>query len=118
MVLEFLIVFVCSVLSLFYGGYTIKKILEEPQGSDRMVEIASAIQEGAQAYLNRQYFTISIVGIVIAILLFYLMDNHFIYFIYFFFLYIKTFYVFNNINTNCFLIIEKFFSYFFGIFKI
>jgi K(+)-stimulated pyrophosphate-energized sodium pump len=78
MVLEFLIVFVCSVLSLFYGGYTIKKILEEPQGSDRMVEIASAIQEGAQAYLNRQYFTISIVGIVIAILLFYLMDNHFV----------------------------------------
>ena len=70
MVLEFLIVFVCSVLSLLYGGYTIKKILEEPQGSDRMVEIASAIQEGAQAYLNRQYFTISIVGIVIAILLF------------------------------------------------
>ena len=78
MVLEFLIVFVCSVLSLLYGGYTIKKILEEPQGSDRMVEIASAIQEGAQAYLNRQYFTISIVGIVIAILLFYLMDNHFV----------------------------------------
>ena len=55
-----------------------KKILEEPQGSDRMKEIASAIQEGAQAYLNRQYFTISIVGIVIAILLFYLMDNHFV----------------------------------------
>ena len=78
MVLEFLIVFVCSVLSLLYGGYTIKKILEEPQGSDRMVEIASAIQEGAQAYLNRQYFTISIVGLVIAILLFYLMDNHFV----------------------------------------
>ncbi len=78
MVVEFLIVFVCSVLSLLYGGYTIKKILEEPQGSDRMIEIASAIQEGAQAYLNRQYFTISIVGIVIAILLFYLMDNHFV----------------------------------------
>ena len=78
MVLEFLIVFICSVLSLLYGGYTIKNILEEPQGSDRMVEIASAIQEGAQAYLNRQYFTISIVGIVITILLFYLMDNYFV----------------------------------------
>ena len=78
MVLEFLIVFICSVLSLLYGGYTIKKILEEPQGSDRMIEIASAIQEGAQAYLNRQYFTISIVGVLIAILLFYLMDNQFV----------------------------------------
>ena len=78
MSLEFFIVFICSILSLLYGGFTIKKILEEPQGSDRMKEIASAIQEGAQAYLNRQYLTISIVGIVIAILLFYLMENSFV----------------------------------------
>jgi len=78
MSVEFFIVFICSILSLLYGGLTIKKILEEPQGSDRMKEIASAIQEGAQAYLNRQYITISIVGVLIAVILFYLMENPFV----------------------------------------
>jgi len=78
MSLEYLIVFVCSLLSLIYGGYTINQILQAPDGSDRMKEIAFAIQEGAQAYLNRQYITISIVGILIAILLFYLMENTFV----------------------------------------
>ena len=78
MSVEFFIVFICSILSLLYGGFTIKKILEEPQGSDRMKEIASAIQEGAQAYLNRQYLTISVVGVLIAIILFYLMENSFV----------------------------------------
>ena len=48
MSVEFFIVFICSILSLLYGGFTIKKILEEPQGSDKMKEIASAIQEGAR----------------------------------------------------------------------
>ena len=78
MSLEYLIVFVCSLLSLIYGGYTINQILQAPEGSDKMKEIALAIQEGAQAYLNRQYITISIVGILIAILLFYLMENTFV----------------------------------------
>ncbi len=78
MFLEFFIVFLCSILSLVYGGYTINKILKCPEGSDKMKEIALAIQEGAQAYLNRQYITISLVGILIAILLFYLMENHFV----------------------------------------
>ena len=78
MSLEYLIVFICSLLSLIYGGYTINQILQAPEGSDRMKEIAFAIQEGAQAYLNRQYITISIVGILIAILLFYLMENTFV----------------------------------------
>ncbi len=78
MSVEFFIVFICSILSLLYGGFTIKKILEEPQGSERMKEIASAIQEGAQAYLNRQYLTISVVGILIALILFYLMENPFV----------------------------------------
>ena len=78
MSLEYLIVFICSLLSLVYGGYTINQILQAPDGSDRMKEIAFAIQEGAQAYLNRQYITISIVGILIAILLFYLMENTFV----------------------------------------
>ena len=78
MSLEYLIVFICSLLSLIYGGYTINQILQAPDGSDKMKEIALAIQEGAQAYLNRQYITISIVGILIAILLFYLMENTFV----------------------------------------
>ena len=78
MTLEFFIVFFCSILSLIYGGYTINKILQASDGSEKMKEIALAIQEGAQAYLNRQYITISLVGVLIAILLFYMMDNHFV----------------------------------------
>ena len=78
MILEFSIILLCSILSLVYGAVTIRQILSEPQGSDRMIEIASAIQEGAQAYLNRQYITISIVGIFITILLFYLIHNPFV----------------------------------------
>ena len=78
MTLEFSIILFCSLLSLVYGAVTIRQILSEPQGSDRMIEIASAIQEGAQAYLNRQYITISIVGLLITILLFYLIHNPFV----------------------------------------
>ena len=78
MTLEFSIILICSLLSLIYGAVTIRQILAEPQGSDRMIEIASAIQEGAQAYLNRQYITISIVGILITILLFYLIHNPYV----------------------------------------
>ena len=78
MILEFSIILLCSILSLVYGAVTIRQILSEPQGSDRMIEIASAIQEGAQAYLNRQYITISIVGLLITILLFYLIHNPYV----------------------------------------
>ena len=78
MTLEFSIILFCSLLSLVYGAVTIRQILLEPQGSDRMIEIASAIQEGAQAYLNRQYITISIVGLLITLLLFYLIHNPFV----------------------------------------
>ena len=78
MILEFSIILICSLLSLIYGAVTIRQILSEPQGSDKMVEIASAIQEGAQAYLNRQYITISLVGVVITLLLYYLIHNPFV----------------------------------------
>jgi len=78
MTLEFSIILLCSLLSLTYGAVTIRQILSEPQGSERMIEIASAIQEGAQAYLNRQYITISIVGLLITGLLFYLIHNPFV----------------------------------------
>ena len=78
MLLEFSIVLICSLLSIGFGAFTTKKILSEPQGSDRMIEIASAIQEGAQAYLNRQYITISIVGVLITLLLYFLIHNAYV----------------------------------------
>ena len=78
MLLEFSIILICSLLSIGFGAFTTKNILNEPQGSDRMKEIASAIQEGAQAYLNRQYITISIVGILITLLLYFLIHNSYV----------------------------------------
>jgi K(+)-stimulated pyrophosphate-energized sodium pump len=59
----------CAIIGIIYGVATIQQILKAPAGSERMQEIAGAIQEGARAYLNRQYITIAIVGVVICILL-------------------------------------------------
>jgi K(+)-stimulated pyrophosphate-energized sodium pump len=61
---------VAAVLALFYGIISIKWILGLPTGNDRMREIAAAVQEGASAYLNRQYTTISIVGVILLIAIF------------------------------------------------
>jgi K(+)-stimulated pyrophosphate-energized sodium pump len=60
---------VCGVLALVYGGVTAGWILKQPAGNDRMREIAHAVQIGAKAYLNRQYTTISIVGVVLFLIL-------------------------------------------------
>ena len=59
----------CSVLAVLYGVWASRSVLAMSAGSERMQEISAAIQEGAAAYLNRQYRAIGIVGIVIAIIL-------------------------------------------------
>jgi len=64
------IVLACGVLALLYGLWTIRSVLSLPAGTARMQEIAAAVQEGARAYLNRQYTTIAVVGVVIFILAF------------------------------------------------
>ena len=58
-----------GVLGLVYGIWASQSILAASPGNERMQEIAGAIQEGARAYLNRQYTTIGLVGIVVAIIL-------------------------------------------------
>jgi K(+)-stimulated pyrophosphate-energized sodium pump len=59
----------CAGLGVLYGLVQTMSLLKLPDGDDRMREIAGAIQDGARAYLNRQYTAIAIVGVIIAILL-------------------------------------------------
>ncbi len=59
----------CGVLALLYGVYAGRAVLSSSAGTERMQEIAAAIQEGASAYLNRQYRAIALVGVVIGALL-------------------------------------------------
>jgi K(+)-stimulated pyrophosphate-energized sodium pump len=65
----FWIVIACGLLALIYGAYAYSRVMAAGTGTARMQEIAAAIQEGANAYLNRQYRTIAMAGVVVMIIL-------------------------------------------------
>jgi len=58
-----------------YAAWATKSVLDADQGNERMREIAGYIREGAQAYLTRQYLTIAIVGLIVAVLAWYLLSS-------------------------------------------
>jgi len=70
MTLWFWIALVAAVLAIGFGWLQSRSIMSADAGNDRMKEIAAAIQEGANAYLSRQYRTIAMVGVVVALILF------------------------------------------------
>ena len=62
-------IILCGLTAVLYGLITSRQILSLSPGNDKMQEISKAIQEGARAYLNRQYMTIGVVGVIIFILI-------------------------------------------------
>ncbi len=66
---------VCGLLAVMYGIITSRQVLAAPAGNEKMRDIAAAIQEGAQAYLGRQYRTIGIVGVIMLALVWLLIDG-------------------------------------------
>ncbi len=75
--IEIYLMIACSVLAvLIFGQVWIRQVMTEEPGNKKMQGIAEAIQEGAKAYLNRQYKTIGLVGIVVAVILHFLLGLH------------------------------------------
>src|SRR3989304_8646350 len=65
-----------AAIAILYGVVSIKWILAQPEGNERMREIAAAVREGASAYLNRQYLTIGGVGVVLTVLIAISLDGY------------------------------------------
>ncbi|MGH7156256.1 MAG: sodium/proton-translocating pyrophosphatase, partial [Acetobacteraceae bacterium] len=72
----FTLIIVCGVLALVYGLVTSREVLAADAGTARMQEISAAVREGANAYLNRQYTTIAMVGALVAIFLGFTLGYH------------------------------------------
>ncbi len=78
MSVELWLVLAAGLAAIAYGVFTVNAVLSLPTGTDKMREIASAIQEGATAYLNRQYTTIAIVGAIVFLVLLFAFKLNFI----------------------------------------
>lgn len=70
------LVLACGIIALIYGVITCRSIFSLNAGNEKMQQIAAAIQEGARAYLNRQYQMISIVGVIIFVVLTWLLGGY------------------------------------------
>ena len=70
------IVLFAAIAAIAFGLFTTNKILSLSKGTKKMIEISGAIQEGAKAYLNRQYTTIAIVGVIIFLAFFLIPFEH------------------------------------------
>ncbi len=70
-----LIAIACGVVAVLYGIITSREVLASSAGNQKMIDVAGAIQEGASAYLRRQYTAITIVGVVVAVLVFIFLDG-------------------------------------------